>query len=57
VYLLPDAKRTPLKTLETGTPVRLLRQQGDWIQIEFPDRQLGPRIGWIQSRFVRLADR
>ena len=57
VYLLPDAKRTPLKTLETGTRIRFLKQQGDWVQIEFPDRQLGPRIGWIQSRFVRLADR
>ena len=57
VYLLPDARRTPLRTLETGTRIRLLRQQGDWAQIEFPDRQWGPRIGWIQRRFVRLADK
>jgi hypothetical protein len=57
VYLLPDTKRTPLTTLEMGTRIRFLRQQGDWDQIEFPDRQWGPRIGWIQSRFVRLTDR
>jgi hypothetical protein len=57
VYLLPDAKRTPLRTLEKGTPIKLLRQQGEWDQIEFPDRQWGPRIGWIQRRFVRLIDK
>jgi hypothetical protein len=57
VYLRPDASRVPLKTLETGTPIRVLQQQGDWLQIEFPDRQWGPRIGWIQRRFVQLTPR
>jgi hypothetical protein len=53
VYVLPDASRTPLRTLEAGTRIRVLQQQGDWDQIEFPDIQWGPRIGWIQRRFVR----
>jgi hypothetical protein len=57
VYVLPDARRVPLRTLEAGTPIRVLQQQGDWIQIQFPDRQWGPRIGWIQRRFVRLTGR
>jgi hypothetical protein len=53
VYVLPDASRTPLRTLEAGTRIRVLQQQGDWDQIEFADSQWGPRIGWIQRRFVR----
>jgi hypothetical protein len=54
VYIQPDAGRMPLKILEAGTRVKLLQQKGDWQEIQFPDRQWGPRIGWIQKRFVRL---
>ena len=57
VYVLPDVRRTPLRTLETGTQIKVLEQQGDWDQIEFADSQWGPRIGWIQKRFVRLINR
>jgi len=53
VYIYPDASRIPLKILEIGTRIRLLQQRGDWQEIQFPDRQLGPRTGWIQKRFVR----
>lgn len=57
VYVLPDVRRTPLRTLETGTQIKVLEQQGDWDQIEFADSQWGPRIGWIQKRFVRLISK
>jgi opacity protein-like surface antigen len=53
VYIHPDASRMPLKILEVGTRIRILQRRGDWQEIQFPDRQWGPRVGWIQTRFVR----
>jgi len=47
VYLLPDTHRTPLKVLEVGTRVKVLEETGEWLKIEFPDRQLGPRTGYV----------
>ena len=54
VFLLPDRTRTPLRTLEAGTTVRILEQAGDWIRIEFPDPSFGPRVGYIERKFVRV---
>ena len=54
VYLLPDATRVPLRTLQPGTTATVERVQGDWVQIVFNDPQLGRRTGWIQSKFVTL---
>lgn len=54
VYLLPDAARTPLRTLAAGTPLMLLAQKGDWFQVTFEDAQLGRRTGWMEARFVRM---
>jgi hypothetical protein len=53
VYLRPDATRTPLRTLNRGAEVAVLREQGDWIQVEFRDPQFGTRAGFVESRFVR----
>lgn len=54
IYLLPDATRTPLRTLAAGTALVLLQRQGEWVQVTFEDRNLGQRTGWIESRFVRV---
>ena len=54
VFLLPDATRTPLRTLAAGTPLMLLAQKGDWYQVTFDDPQLGRRTGWMEARFVRV---
>jgi opacity protein-like surface antigen len=54
VFLLPDATRTPLRTLEPGTSVRILSADVDWVRIEFDDRLLGPRIGYVQRKHIRL---
>lgn len=53
VYLLPDPTRAPLRTLTAGTVVRLLSIKGDWTEVEFNDPQYGPRVGWVESKFVR----
>jgi hypothetical protein len=54
VFLRPDATRTPLRQLPTGTSVRVLEQTGDWLRIEFNDQQYGTRIAYIQRAFVRI---
>src|SRR5262245_45512094 len=55
VYLLPDATRTPLRTLQPGTTATVERVQGEWVQITFNDPQLGRRTGWIQLKYVTLS--
>lgn len=54
VYLLPDPRRVPLRTLNRGTSVRVLEEAGDWIRIQFSDPQFGPRVGYVQRRFVEI---
>jgi opacity protein-like surface antigen len=54
VYLRPDTTRQPLRTLEAGTPVKVLQENGDWIRIEFYDRTLGPRVGYVQRKYIQL---
>jgi opacity protein-like surface antigen len=53
VYLKPDATREPLRILEPGTMVKILQEDGEWIRIEFRDRLLGLRIGFIQKKYLR----
>ncbi|MGD9903109.1 MAG: hypothetical protein AB7U83_06535 [Vicinamibacterales bacterium] len=56
VYLLPDASRTPLRTLPAATPLTLLDRKGDWLQVTFDDPRFGRRTAWIESQFVRIRD-
>jgi hypothetical protein len=52
-YLLPDASRTPLRILPQGTSVRILEEAGDWIRLEFNDPDFGPRVGYVQRKYVQ----
>ena len=54
VFLRPDATMTPLRQLPTGTRLRVLDQTGDWLHVEFEDRQYGRRVGYVQKAFVRV---
>jgi hypothetical protein len=56
VFVLPDATRTPLRTLPPGTRVKVLQERGDWYRVEFPDQQWGPRVGYVQRKHVELAE-
>ena len=53
VYLRADATRTPLRTLNPGAEVTVMREQGGWVQVEFRDPQFGSRTGFVEARFVR----
>ena len=54
VFLLPDATRTPLRTLAAGTSIRIMEEKGDWVRIEFRDNQYGARVGYVQRKFVQV---
>ena len=54
VFLRPDATMTPLRQLPTGTRLRVLDQTGDWLHVEFEDRQYGRRVGYVQKAFARV---
>jgi hypothetical protein len=54
VYLRPDATLEPLRVLESGTSVRILQENDEWIRIQFADRVLGPRVGYVQRKHVQL---
>lgn len=53
VFLVPDAARTPLRTLPQGAVVRVMRVEGDWLQVEFDDPQLGRRVGFVRKEQVK----
>ena len=55
IYLLPDARRTPLRTLTPGIVVKILEETGDWFKVEFRDQQFGPTVGYVQRRHVQRA--
>jgi hypothetical protein len=54
VYISPAVGRTPLKELPANTRVRVLGQKGDWTQIEFDDSKWGRRVGWVESKRLRI---
>jgi opacity protein-like surface antigen len=54
VFLRADPTLEPLRILEPGTSVRIRAENADWIQIEFPDALLGPRVGFVQRKHIRL---
>ena len=54
VYLLPDATRTPLATLNAGTTVRILGRQGEWYRVEFRDQRFGARVGYVAASNLQV---
>jgi hypothetical protein len=54
ITLLPDASRVPLRVAAKGTNLVILTDEGDWLQVQFQDPQFGPRVGYIQKKFVSI---
>jgi hypothetical protein len=52
----PTAGVPPLRTAASGTLLKVLGEKDDWLQVEFNDPQYGPRLGWIQKKFVVVDD-
>ena len=54
IYLLPDLKRIPLRILDVREYLRVRRNEGEWLWVDFQDVQFGVRTGYIQAKFVQL---
>jgi hypothetical protein len=55
IFLVPDATRVPLRVAKEGTVLYLLSAEGDWTQAEFNDPDLGTRVGYMQTWFIRTS--
>jgi hypothetical protein len=54
IVLTPEPNRTPLRVAARGSVLMLLKEDGDWCQVQFQDPDLGLRTGWVQRRFVQV---
>jgi uncharacterized protein YraI len=52
----PAANLAPLRVAAVGTVLRVVGQEGDWLQVQFEDPQWGRRTGWVQKRHVSVSD-
>jgi len=48
VYENPEASANPLQVLPSGTPVELLKTEGNFSKIRLPDR----KEGWVESHYL-----
>jgi hypothetical protein len=55
IYIAAAVSPTPLRVAAAGTVLKVLEQQDEWLQVEFNDPALGPRVGWIQGSLVKLS--
>ena len=54
IYLQPTSQ-TPLRVAAVGTVLKVLKEEGDWVQVEFNDPQWGPRVGWVQAKLIEIS--
>jgi len=55
IFIVPDSSREPLRVAAAGTILNVLKEEGDWVQVQFADPQWGPRTGWIASKSIRIS--
>lgn len=54
IYIAAAISPTPLRVAAPGSVLRVIGEQGDWLQVEFNDPQWGVRTGWIQRANVQV---
>ena len=54
IYLKPDIARTPLRVAAVNTSLKVVEDNGEWLQVQFLDPQYGTRVGFIESKNVRV---
>jgi hypothetical protein len=54
IYLQPGAQ-TPLRVAKVGTVLKVLQEEGEWVEIEFNDPQFGRRVGWAEKKLLRIS--
>jgi hypothetical protein len=54
IFIQPGAQ-TPLRVATIGTSLRVLQEDGEWLEVEFNDPQFGRRVGWTHKKLVRMS--
>jgi hypothetical protein len=54
IYIGPKVQPIPLRTAAIGTRLEVLVEEGDWVQVRFGDPVLGPRVGWVEAKLIRI---
>ena len=54
IYLRPGSE-VPLRVAAAGTLLKVLKEEGEWVEVEFNDPQYGRRVGWVQMKLIRIA--
>ena len=54
IFLQPGAT-TPLRVAKAGTALKVLSEDGGWIEVEFNDPQFGRRVGWVEKKLLRIS--
>ena len=54
IYLQPGAQ-VPLRVAAVGTLLKVQKEEGEWVEVEFNDPQWGRRVGWVQAKLIRIT--
>jgi len=54
IFIYADASRVPLRVAIAGTRLKVIKVDGDWYNVEFQDPQYGPRIGFIEKKYLKI---
>ncbi len=55
IYVLPDANRLPIRVAKEGSVLRVVREQGNWVYVEFSDPDYERRFGYIETKLVQAV--
>src|SRR4029453_2657408 len=55
IYAAAQETPTPLRVAAVGSRLRVLSTEGDWVQVEYYDPQLGRRTGWVLRHYISLT--
>jgi hypothetical protein len=57
IFAEPSEQHEPLRVAKEGSVLRFIDQTAEWTHVEFQDPESGRRMGFIQTRFIRLQNR
>jgi hypothetical protein len=55
VFVLPDATRTPLIVFDANARLKVVREQGAWVRVEFQHPRWGRSEGFVELKNVRIV--
>ncbi|HXE81463.1 MAG TPA: hypothetical protein VNK41_11965 [Vicinamibacterales bacterium] len=54
IDVTPEAAK-PIRTAAVGTILKVVREDREWVQVQFNDPQWGPRTGWVRATLLDIS--